>query len=564
MTRNFLWSILRFFMWLLVGLLFFLLGFWVYFHFATKLEEPIIDSSRFENFDRIELNDSTFVFKESFLRKNSHGIWEMYLKGNAVEIGYSHGILSKELMQFQEKAFVSQIQKMIPNPEYLKFLKYVTAWMNRDLDEYIAIEYQQEIKAVSLFADSQFSFIGNNYERQLNYHAAHDIGHAMQNLNLVACTAFSVWDSLSADSTLLIGRNFDFYVGDDFAKNKIIMFVEPDQGYQFVSIAWAGMSGVVSGMNNQGLSVTLNAAKSKIPFSAKTPVSIIAREIVQYASTIEQAYAIAKSRRSFVAESFFIGSANENQTAIIEKTPDTTILLRAEKEAKQILTNHFQSNALFFEDLNQENLNENATGLRFKRVQELMDCNIAFDPDRFVSILRNPFGRGEQSIGIGNEEAVNQYVAHHSLVLQPEKLKLWMSSPPFQLGDFISYSLKEIFNNPQILFDESRANSQMIQKDRSQLNSTYLFFSTFRNLKLEIERAVQSKQKLSQQKINDFIEANPNYFFTWELLGDYYQALDEFESAKTAFARALEMNIPNQFEREKIEGKFKNCSIEAL
>jgi len=526
----------------------------IYFYFAVQIEAPILDLKQLKSSERTKLNDSTFLFKQNFLRKNSYGIWEMYLQGSPEEIGYSHGILSQELMFIQEEAFVKQIKKMIPSEKYLKFLKYVTSFMNRNLPDYIPLEYQKEIKAVSLFADDSFDFIGDNYERQLNYHAAHDIGHAVQNLNLVACTAFSVWDSLSVDSTLLIGRNFDFYVGDKFAENKVLMFISPDSGYNFVSLSWSGMSGVVSGMNNQGLSITLNAAKSEIPFTAKTPVSIIAREIVQYASTIDEAYSIAKKRASFVAETFFIGSSEDGQTAIIEKTPDTTILFRAGTKTEQILTNHFQSPVLFNEKLNQENLRENATGLRFERVEELLNTKTSFDLNDFVSFLRNPYGAENKSIGLGNELALNQFIAHHSILFKPEQKKLWISTKPFQLGAYLPYSLEEIFKNPSMLMDENFG-QEVIAPDTLQLSTTYKSFLSYKKLRKKIEFAIEKNSTVNSEVLESFTGVNPNFFYTWELIGDYYVNFGQIDSAYQSYQKALLLEIPNLYEREHLERK---------
>ena len=93
---------LKLFLKLLMSLIGIALLFSFYFYFATRLEEPVLDLKELASAERIERNDSTFLFKQNFLRKNSFGIWEMYLKGSPEEIGYSHGILSQELMAIQE------------------------------------------------------------------------------------------------------------------------------------------------------------------------------------------------------------------------------------------------------------------------------------------------------------------------------------------------------------------------------------------------------------------------------------------------------------------------------
>ena len=228
--------------------------------------------------EKVKINDSTFVAGDNFLLKNKQGQWELYVEGNPLQIGKITGSLTQDLMQKQEAIFFNKVEDLVPSKTQQYLLRKFLAWYNRKMYLHISEEYKAEIYGLSQFSSSNFSEIGEPYLRLLYLHGAHDIGHALQDLMLVGCSSFAVWGDKTVDGELLIGRNFDFYAGDDFAKEKIIAFVNPSEGHKFMSVTWGGMMGVVSGMNDQGLTVTINAGKSEIPLVAKTPISSNTRD----------------------------------------------------------------------------------------------------------------------------------------------------------------------------------------------------------------------------------------------------------------------------------------------
>ena len=537
----------------------------LFFKVVTRIDVPTEIDPTTMGLEKSVTEPGFITCNNNWLYENEFGLWEMYLEGGPLELGALHGLLAEQLVQKQEDAFVNQIKVMIPSESYLKFLKYFIGWFNKDLDEYIKHEYLLEIYGVSAFASENYGFIGPKYNRILNYHAAHDIGHALQNLSLVECTAFGVWDEMSSDSGLLIGRNFDFYVGDEFAENKIIAFIDPEDGYKFASVTWAGMIGVVSGMNEKGLTISLNSAKSEIPFGARTPVSIIAREILQYASTIEEAIAIASARKSFVSESFLIGSAIDHKSVVIEKSTDTTVLFDPGYN-HIILTNHFQSDYFMKDELNIENI-ENETSLyRHERVQEMLAENMRIDHSLAADILRDRRGKGDRNIGNGNEKAINQLIAHHSIIFKPESLQLWISTSPWQVGEYLCYDLDSIFKSPGIRDTQNILynSSLQIPADSFLTDDEYLDFINFKTLLGEVQAATRDGIELTDEQdiINELVQSNPEYFHIYFAIGKYYESRGNLELATKYFNLAMSKEVASSSEKEKIQQAIKDCLTE--
>lgn len=533
-------------LYIVISFLVLLLLLFVYVWYVSNIQPPAIADQSSLEWKREDHGNDFYTLGNSWFRKSNSGLYEMYVEGQPFERGVVNGKLSKELVVLQEDYFNAQINKMIPSKAYLHFLKYVIGWFNRNLNKNVTEEYKEEIYGVSESASDQYDYIGTNYQRILNYHAAHDIGHALQNMALVGCTSFGTWNAASSDSQLIIGRNFDFYVGDDFAKNKIVVFENPADGYKFMSVTWGGFIGVVSGMNEKGLTVTINAAKSGIPSGSATPVSLVAREILQYAANIKEAITIAGKRKMFVSESFLVGSAADNKAVIIEKTPDTLDVYDPQSD-HIFCANHFQSRGLAGSAPNIEQLDKSASAYRYKRLQELMQEKGINTIQKTAEILRDRKGLQDSDIGLGNEKAMNQLIAHHAIIFEPKKLLVWVSTSPWQLGQFKAYDLHKIFALHGLKENREICDSALtIPADSFLYTPQFRRFEDFRKYRHMISEGMEVNT-------DSVIASNPEFYHAYVLAGDYSFKHQQYGKAIQYYKQALTKEIATKNEEEYIE-----------
>lgn len=535
----------------------------------TPKHEPSIIMTKVSHADTTTMVPAEVLYNDTldlryydgnFLRHSESGLWELFVKGDAFQRGEAIGKLSSDLLHYQEKVFVDQIREIVPSDSYLKFLRFFIVLFNRHLGENVLEEYRDEIYGISLSCTHEYDFIGTPYERQLNYHSAHDLGHAMQDYMLVGCSSFATWGTQSADSSLLIGRNFDFYVGDAFAENKQVAFYTPDQGYKFASVGWPGMIGVLSGMNETGLTVTINAAKSAVPTGSATPISILTREILQYASTIDEAFAIAQKRKTFVSESILIGSSKDGKAAIIEKSPEKTVLFKGKEADRLICTNHYQSEEFSKDERNMENIRTSDSPYRFARLEELINENMPIDASKAASILRNHKGLQDADLGLANEMAINQFIAHHSVIFQPEKRLMWVSTSPWQCGKYVAYDLNKIFNDTINLQHEIYSSNLTISADEFAETPEFQHLLTYKKLTPLLLKKIRKKEKIEEHVLKTYEASNPSLYYVYEVMGDYYEAMQQPQQAIVSWQKALKKPIPKLQEKERIQQKIQKQS----
>lgn len=524
--------------------------------FKTNFKTPNVNNYSFEIPKVIEKNDTLRIYKNNYLLKNKQNLWELYSQGNPYQLGLTSGALLEKLYKKQDSIFYQKINSFVPSQRKQKILFHFLKWFNRDIEKNIIPEYQAELYGISHYSDTVFNRYILAYQRSMYLHAAHDIGHALQDLMLVGCSSLVVWGDKTPDGKLLIGRNLDFYVGDDFAQNKLISFVKPSSGIPFMSVSWAGMIGVVSGMNYEGLTVTINASKSDIPFKAKTPISLLCREILQYASTLEEAVEIAKKRSVFVSENILVASAKDKKAIIIEISPRKIDVFESPNYDNLICTNHFQSDGYLSDKKNIKQIKETHSFYRYQKIQELLQKSNKISPEYMAEILRNTEGLNKKSLGYGNEKAINQLLAHHGIIFKPEEKLVWVSSSPYQLGEFVCYDLEKIFNSDFQGVISAQIQERNIPKSKFLSTKEYENYEKYRILEHKIEIDLKTNKFIDNQSVMQLENLNPDYWKAYFIIGKVLLQ-NKDKRAKIYFEKSLSLEIPYSDERQEVEKYFK-------
>jgi hypothetical protein len=296
-------------------------------------------------------------------------------------------------------------------------------------------------------------------------------------------------------------------------------------------------------MNVKGLTVTINAAKSSIPKDAATPIALLAREILQYAKNINEAIAIAKKRNVFVSESILIGSAFDNKTISIEKTPTKMDIYEVPNANEIICPNHYQGNDLKNDPANLSNQIESSSLYRQIRLRQLLGKSKTINYLNAASILRNQKGINDKNIGLTNEKGLNQLLAHHAVIFKPQDKLMWVSANPFQCGQFICYNLDSVFANATSLKTNISINidSLTIPEDSFLSSKTYQQFLRFKQIKNYIIFITKKTHQviLPTPIENAFINSNPESYYMYQILGDYYASQNANEKAIHYYKQAL-------------------------
>jgi hypothetical protein len=219
-----------------------------------------------------------------------------------------------------------------------------------------------------------------------------------------------------------------------------------------------------------------------------------------------------------------------------------------------VCTNHFQSDGLRESKDNIEQMDESASPYRYQRLSELLNANGKNTVKKTVTILRDMKGLHHDEIGMGNEKAINQLIAHHSIVFEPKKLLVWVSTYPWQLGEYVAYDLKTAFAHRGMKQDqEIYEQSLTIPPDTFLLTQGYKDFEAFRKFKQRIANG-------DPVDPDSLVASNPEFYHAYVLAGDYAYGKKDFQKALRYYQAGLTKVIATAKEEDYIKNQIKKCT----
>ncbi len=475
------------------------------------------------------------------------GLPVLYLTGTPYEMGYANGLLTQKLIHRQEDSILALLNRVAPQ-RWLQFLlKAVVLFKNRDLPENVISEHQLEVLGLSRGCPDTHPDLGPYYHRLLNYHAAQDISYMMMNSPLIrrGCTAFGAWGDETQDRHLITGRNFDWEADPVFDQDRLLVYCEPSEGIAFVSLAWAGMVGSVSGMNREGVSITINGAPSDLPKGMATPTCLVAREVLQYAHNLDEALKILERRKIFVSSLFLVGSRKDGAFVVVEKTPERMSVRVERTEPYIVCANHYLTPELESTELNTRFKRIDTTVSRYDRMKELLEQEKGLTPAMAAAILRDrelPKGR---FVGNGHRSSLNPLIATHAVIMDLSDGVFWAAAPPHQLGKFVAFSMQNV---------ETILPEKAIPEDDLLANGGYARYLAAQSKLEEGWKALGQKDASKAETCARAAETNnPGYYRNAWLLAEALLQRAQTNAAAAACQAALAGQPAAPHERTRIE-----------
>ncbi len=489
---------------------------------------------------------------KKFIPKQVHGIHQLILSGSPVERGLFAGERTKDLLFIEEMSLQKELKKIIPNAFLQRVFFFGLMRWFWGVEKYFESSMLEEMWGVSKATTDGLNFLADPYTRQIAYHGLHEIGQSMVDANpqSFGCTVIA----LPYNSGWILGRNFDFEGGRIFDEEKIMKWTYPEKGYAFLSVIWAGMVGAVTGVNEKGVYISLNAAGTSDFKRMGTPSTLVLAKALQFAANKEEARKIIEESEMFITDIFVVADNRSASFLRIEKSPKRVAVL--EHHSATAVANHLVDPIWANDKINRIRREEMTSQSRQERgeylLKKLPRLNESESVRAVLAILRDKSNVKEKKLHLGNRGAIDGLIATHSVIWNSKRNILYVSQGPSLSGPFLGVDLQASFQKKEIVKVKSLPADPEVSPE--------IYAKVFLlNEKISKIKMLFEKEKIDSLK-SELNEAHALGIENWNLSalqGDYALLQKNLKLAKTYWLKAQDLEPPYLADRVELKRKLK-------
>jgi len=237
----------------------------------------------------------------------------LYLKGTFYEMGFQQGELLKDNVKNCIESVLSYCYKYLAKEEEglnRSVVDFLLDEAYKKMEPYIPDDYKEEMIGL---ADGSGEPL-KNIQRV----------HTIPGLTEISCSAFAAFGKATKDGNLYQLRILDYIMEFGVQDYPTIIVYQPKYGNSFVSIGWAGFTGVVSGINSKGIVISEMSGgnpEDKLPWIPSShpeetisgiPMIFLLKKVLHYSDNVNESLGILKSAKKTNYYVYLVGDGITN------------------------------------------------------------------------------------------------------------------------------------------------------------------------------------------------------------------------------------------------------------
>ena len=483
-------------------------------------------------------------------------IWRLHLEGTPEQMGDARGRLTSRLFRQLDDDVLETIERRYSAGMEAWTAAMVLRWDYRGADRFVDEEHRRELAAMALALPEAGGERLDAYHRLFLYQCLYGLTQRLDDVLLEGHMFAAVPKRRSGaePGNLVIGRTLTVDLGREADPDRIVTFYRPDGRYPFVSVGWAGMIGVVTGINARGIFVGLDAARTDDPLEDGAPLPLVLRQVLERADTLEQAVEILTQAELRTSGIVLVGDGVQRKAVVLElaaRDREDRRTSRGEDDNVVWATDHMITDAFEGDMQNDWVRRYTSSGYRYDRLAELLADVDVIDAQAAVEILRDRRGKGATALGLGNRNALENMATTQSIVLDATAMVMWVAEGPSTLGRYRAIDLRRELGRD----DSPPAPLEDLPSD------PLLYSEQYR----DYEEALEALEHASKLLADGYAERAlwsakvalalaPDVGDLHRLLGDIERELGHNDQAREHYHRYLELVPGRRREQVRVEG----------